>query len=754
MKKRLFSFGVYKEIFRRLMGIGIALAALMLLLGMIHVFWLFPGVVYEPGYVSDTVYLLEPNGFMSLLLLPLYVFGIVAVSRAFSFLRKRPGTDFYLSMPVSRTVYYVSASLAIATWMLAVAVAGCLGVCVSSLITGALFNYALLLPMLLTILSTCALIVSVSLISASITGTALMYLLGVIIILFLPRMIFSLVGAALNNVGALLGNSSELFVLFDYSYNVPATLPYGLLFGRFNDDYYINIAASVYTLVHAAILWFIGMLLYKKRKAEAADTPAATAFHQAFFRCACGLPVLVVIPYMLFETFYNTVYYGDAIILLAVSLVMFIGYELLSSRSIKNLIKVLPTYGICIGIAVIMSLTLTALKNFDAGREFTADDISWFSIKSDDGYSTSSYLTLSLEAIRFTDDELKTYIAEGIKTDNPVDGNSIYDITATVQLKNGRSFTTAVYFELDEALGFMKLLRENKDYSELTSYRPELSDISAALIDERLTNEQKQAVIESFIEECGTLPENEIASINIHGMDFGLFGEGDSSAIWAIPSEKSDAAVGIIVDNSEGAIQGEPNKVLLGKLIEPYVQILSIYGTHGYDYCIQQYYLDDTFRETSMLYMQFIREWHENEYETYEYSYFISFTQMVDILMKAPEFHYFRLVLDLSVFAETYGYAPRYELYLDSYRLAEKTGNPNPEYAPVKLNPEYAEILSRAEFSTDPTDYIKINISMLVNGLGDYDMPEAYLKLSKADLARLVELLKEDSEVMYTEYID
>lgn len=750
MKKRLFSFGVYKEVFRRLMGIGIAFAALMLLLGMIRVFSLNPDVaVHESGtLVSETVYLVEPSEFMPLLLAPLYIFGIVTVSRAFSFLRKRPSTDFYFSMPVSRAVYYISASLAIATWMFAIAVAGCLGVCVSSLIMGALFNYALLLPMLLTILSSCALIISVSLISASITGTPLMYLLGVIIILFLPRMIFSLIGDILNTGAILLGDASELSVLFDYSYNIPATFPYWLLLGGLNaNDYYINIAASVYTLVHAAILWFIGMLLYKKRKAEAADTPAATAFHQAFFRCACGLPILVLLSYMLFKTVYNPVYYGSAVIMLAVSLVMFIGYELLTSRSIKKLVKALPTYGICIVIAVIMSLTLTALQNFDAETELTADDISWFSIRSEDNYSTSSYLTLSLEEIRFTDDELKAYIAEGINNDNTnfIASRPTYDMTATVQLKNGRRFTTGVYFEFDTAYEFMNLLSENEDYSELTSYRPEISDVSAALIDERLTSEQQQAVLESFIKECGTLPDDEIASINIHGMDFGLFDNSSNCVIFATGSGNYLITGGEILS---GDIHVEPDQPLVGVLVKPYVRILSIYGTHGYDYCIQNYCLDDTFSETSALYMQFIKEWHEKEYYSDDYIKRISFTQVLDILTEDPELVDFSIDLDLRAFAGAEWYDSTYDLYLDSYRSDEEIGKPNPEYAVGRLNPEYAEILSRAEFSTDPSDYIRININMFVDGVGSYYMPEAYIKLSEADLERLIELIKEDSKAM------
>ena len=182
--------------------------------------------------------------------------------------------------------------------------------------------------------------------ACTLTGTLFMNVVVSGIILFVPRILLSVI------VGTITG-FSDLFV---YSKFLPfIDNNYNMLFNLMDSSQsftlYSMFAPIIYTLVLSVIYFLAGCLIFSRRKSEVAGNAAASSKLQCVFRLCIGY--LVCLPAMaaIFSTIV-TEYGFDAVecfeifILYIVAILAMLIFELMSTRKFKNVIKALPSVGI------------------------------------------------------------------------------------------------------------------------------------------------------------------------------------------------------------------------------------------------------------------------------------------------------------------------------------------------------------------------------------------------------------------------
>ncbi len=422
MKKRIFSPRLYLDGIKQLRIIGVLSTIAIALIGVISPVMRYLNTM---DYESFADYSPSQVNFFEMNPLILLIFCAIAPLMAlylFSFLNKRDSSDFYHAIPETRQCLFLSFFAAIVTWLLFIVVS------TAAIITFAYAN----LPQLYmvnyaSIFSTCfnafagSLLVAASVVIAmTATGTVFSNVLVSLLLIFLPRMLILLAVMGVSDAFPLV-NGLPFASVLSYEYNVPVGFVFGIMFG----DYEIaltTLSSGIYTLIVGLIYSGIALLLFVRRNSETAGQSAPNRTLQAVYRLLIGAVLTSVAMFGLFDTlaredFPDAEILGSVVILLLLSLVLMLAYEVITTRRFKGLMK-------CAGTSIVALLIfggvylggMYGLYHITASYSPEADEIQSVRVLATTRYyGNSDYFESKISEIELTDDTAKAIVAKQLK---------------------------------------------------------------------------------------------------------------------------------------------------------------------------------------------------------------------------------------------------------------------------------------------------------------------------------------------------
>jgi len=340
-------------------------------------------------------------------ILAMVAFAPVLTLYLFSFLNKRSSSDFYHSIPHKRETLFVSFAAAILTWVLG-GIWLCTGV---SLLIYSFFPAHVMLNMTSILLTTlglsaaCILVIAATLIAMSLTGGTFANIITALLIIFLPRVIltaFTTIVVQLTRIVPV----ENFGIIGDGSFNIPFGFVWSIFDGGVNDQLFIR--GALYTIVFGIIYFGIALTLFKKRRSETAQNPAPNKIMQSAIRIAVAF--VVCIPALAVMAAGNARHDILPIVAIyAIAVIVYLAYELITTRKLSNIAKALPGLGILVLLNVVFLSGVMVSRNAILNRRFEAHQIASVRVLSFEdswafGDDRVSYETLRAREVEIQDE--------------------------------------------------------------------------------------------------------------------------------------------------------------------------------------------------------------------------------------------------------------------------------------------------------------------------------------------------------------
>lgn len=521
--KKLIHTGYFKEVFRQLKVAGLVSAGI-LMIGNISMLLSYSTNTYTVGMIPGAMTI------GSSMMAFVYIMGLVLTLMAFGWLNKRSTSDFYHSIPITRTQQYFSTVAAILLWMFIGVTAYALVNVLIYVITDSPCNYLLYLGVYVNMLIGAIEVVGAVSLACAISGTRFVNLVAACIILFLPRFLLTVLSIFIVNTPGGDGlYPASICWLFDPNYNLFGS-PFGLItneLGMGGTYSFAKIPAMIYSFVYSAGLVVLGWLLFKKRKSEAAGIPTTNKVFQTIIRVAFGLPLLLVLAYMIASRSYDF----DELIVPGVLLILFAFvfyclYELISTKSIKKMAKAMPMFLVCIGIGALYLLIPKLIVKAAHSVDLKPENIKSYQICNDDkGFigdifdsfiSYNSYKNIMEPEIKYTDEQGIKVISDAFnRWKNSGESGGF---TVKINRKFGAPIKLDLYLTPIEESKIENIQTSNPEYKKICTEIPEGKKY---VYFENLPRSCAAEVEKTFIEEYNSLSEGDKAIVSFQNMGNG-----------------------------------------------------------------------------------------------------------------------------------------------------------------------------------------------------------------------------------------
>ena len=470
--KRYFSFPLFIDGFRQLKLFGIFSTVII---GLASVFVPLSTMLDE----RDSTYLPTISGadINVLLLLCTFVMAPVFVLYLFSFLNKRNTSDFYHSIPVSRTCIYISYMASVIAWITVIIVINFVlsYVLFFTLTSSTMYHRTIITYVLNVWIGSLYSAVTVSL-AMCISGTALTNIVVSGIILFFPRLYILVLSYCICDMPFM---SYEHFIpILTPSYNIVfGSIASIFEFGTGNPFYMLS--SSIYTFCLAIVYFFLAVYLFSKRKSESAGCAAPSKRLQNVYRILIGF-IICLIPIGLISSMIITHSYdfnSEDILMLVfcyvIAVLVYFAYEVITTKKLRNVPKTLPGLGILV-LLNIFSLCfirggVTIAKSFTP----TADEIDYIYILDESfvdfyGYGETEYYSYIQSKVKIEEPEVKEVFAKMLKELSSASQYNTYNTTTyTIKIKAGsKTCYRKIPLTSTESALLQKCLEANEEYHD------------------------------------------------------------------------------------------------------------------------------------------------------------------------------------------------------------------------------------------------------------------------------------------------
>ena len=460
--KRFLHRGYFIEAFKQLRTPGIVTACVLMLY---HLILLFTNVSMR---ITNTLPTFPNQSSLAMFMMAyVYIAGLILTFIGFNWLNKRAASDFYHALPIKRSQIYWSTVLAIALWLAIGLTAYALVLVALYLFTGMPFNAFSFLCVYLNMLIGVIQIVGIVSLSCALSGTRFVNLFSAFVILFAPRALLMVLAGFIYMKAPYIPILKSCF-LFNPTYNLFAT-PYMTLVGVISTDVltFSNVGAMVYSLLHACLLAFLGCVAFRRRPSESAGMPMRSRFIQGVVRTAFGLPLLLILAFLLLR---NNATVSLTVILIVFAFTVYCLYELISTKSAKRMVKSMPLFSICVGIAALYLFVPSLIAK--ASSAIVADETNITSFELAE-YGTE-YDDLLRQSVRIDDPQGIKIVADAYRrTVEPHDSYIGEGTTVRIHRKGGLDIVRKLVFKTYQSNQLLRMLEENDAYRTGISKFPE-----------------------------------------------------------------------------------------------------------------------------------------------------------------------------------------------------------------------------------------------------------------------------------------
>lgn len=702
--KRVFSKSFFHEVFRQLTVPGAVTGGVFVLFSILIAIIRITSA--EFGIPSALELSITPIFYI-------YVAGFMLPIMAFGWLNKRSKSDFYHSIPLSRTQLYTSAVLAIFVWMCIGILAGTGVRALTALVMNEPFNYLMYGCVIVNMLIAALEIIGAVSLACAVTGTWFSNISAALVILFIPRLIFAAI-SVMNESGTLFLRSNQIF-LVDPSYNLIA-MPYGLASMKVS---FTNAGAMLYTFAYSIVLLLLGKLAFKRRKSELAGNASSSWLVQTVIRTFVCFPILLI-PILLIRGFEPLLFFG------VLSFVIYCMYELISTKSAAKMLKAMPLFIVDIVLAGLVLIVPKTYDGINIRQPIDASNIASVRIKPISDGDYIKYADIKTYDIVITDYDVFELFEKA--SESKANDHAFYDYEIELSYKDGSKSVKQMELTLLESMQLESLLMRNKSFSEAQAGYPGGRNYYHC---KGMSAEQTNMLARTL--------EKEFAELSVEKRETLLDGS------W-YTGEPSITLVGCVgVDNYHYNFSLDSS---LPKTLEMYLG-----------------FINDNEGEKALKLIDSFEDWTKREDESVSYTLELkgegegSFVQISSWVLSSK-----MVKVTENPVAETPYEDEGESNYIDEQNRDWEYDEYNEYYSdteyvyeagiPAEVNPEYCEIisiLSRASLSTDINNYLIVTIDASGIGVGEltrayganYTRATASVKLaSDEDSARLNELIR------------
>lgn len=410
-----------------------------------------------------------------------YLMPIVMIFVLFNFMNSRKASDFYHSIPLSKTCIYITYTVVSLLWSLAVIlVSTFLSYTFYAFAPEVIVNSAFIWTTIISSFILAMLITAITLVAKGLSGTIFTNIIITLIIMFLPRVIILLYTTAINTSVKITDVS---FMSLTDIYSNIIFAPFIYTDSSFTEKTLsiLNASTQWYSLILAIIYFVIGFFIHKFRKSESAGKSAAYKGVQPVVRILLGSIPLLLISFNLACGF--EVYTEFWLIGILVSLLAYFLYELITTKSAKKLLISIPFYLIAILANAIFTVACVGERNFILNdipepSEISSVSISYYRDYLNTIYIDDNYYKYKTENIKYDDkgliDHLQSSLVETVEKVKEDDFSKFYsdnyiDYDVIFHCSSGRDIKRRVYVNINklggsENLSLDSYIHKNKEH--------------------------------------------------------------------------------------------------------------------------------------------------------------------------------------------------------------------------------------------------------------------------------------------------
>ncbi len=489
---KLFSFSLYKEGLKRVRGAGVASVVIFAVFNFLPVLACFVGAGLFGTYpinldgvknlpISAT-YAMLFSRYIMVFLAP------VIVMRMFSFLYKRSSSDFFHAIPQKRICLFLSFFAAALTWVAGtVILSGIVNFIGWNLLENYSVNILVMARCVFSGIVLGALCASCMALAVGFTGNAFSGIFACISILGLPALTINALGGFVSAI-----NASFCFDRSFFQY----TSTKGFLLIASNSDFHNPISlAIILAIIVSVLLTVFASIAFVRRKSETAGNSTSNSFIQHVLRCCATLPLFLVITWMIIE--------GEAllsVVFLPITAVIYVLYELITTRRLKNVLKSLPVYfavpAVCLALvlgafAYSGAVELATPKNLEDIKYVELDELGYIYL---DGISSDK-----IADVQFEDPEIIRYATNDFRYTE--DTGYCYN-TVKLKMKNGATVWRNVHYSEESQKKLREALFANEECKNALLSLPEYSELIE-------TNDVTEEIWNAFVKEYSKLSDSE-----------------------------------------------------------------------------------------------------------------------------------------------------------------------------------------------------------------------------------------------------
>lgn len=436
-KKKIFDLKLFKEGFRQLSVFGI-ISLILFIIESILV------IVNNHEFTGTSAVMLldiHPIAFFSFL-----VVAPIMTLYLFRFLASKSGSDFYHSLPHTRTCILVSFTAAIISWIFIILY----GSSIAAISMHACFpekyniNYNESFMVMTGIFIASILVICATVLAQCITGTMLTNIIVTGIILFFPCiMLLTFKYSVMAKSGYIVPEQHFLAILSGTKNLVTAPITVFLSSTSTYEEFtqnYTNPTSFIYTLFVAILLFGFAIFFYNRRKSEIAGNPAPNKYIQALYRI-CTTLIFCAIPIIMVS--YDSTGSTELFTMYTIIAIAYFLFEIITTKTVKRVVKIIPGLLIIallnIGSLAAINITTNNILSFKPEVE----DIEYVRILSSSNsteYKNSGvvhrYTSLLKQEMQIEDEFLFKYISSSLKEKALI----AYDnITMEIHTKDGKT---------------------------------------------------------------------------------------------------------------------------------------------------------------------------------------------------------------------------------------------------------------------------------------------------------------------------
>lgn len=515
--KKIFNYNLFKEGFNQLKVLGIVSFIIYMLEAILI-------LIENSGASGKIVGLFNIH---PIIVVTYTVLAPVFTLYLFRFLSSRNSSDYYHSIPHTRTCIYFSYLASIVAWLAIIhfvtsGITIGIHACMSH---SFIMNWNQIFPLLIgTFIAALGVTFAITL-ADCITGTIFTNVVVTGIILFMPRL---LTLAIFMNFSILTHDivPVEYFNRLLTGGDNMITAPIFSVFTSM-DFSFTTVNEWIYTGVLAIIYLLAGLYLFNKRNSEAAGNSAPNRTLQLVYR-TCVTMIFCIFPISVACSNTEKEIGLLLITLYVTAIVIYFMFELITTRTTRNLLKIIPGLLIIAILNIALIAGIHSISNTELNRVPASKDVKYVTlIPERDSYNDDSYKYTSLIAkdIKIDDNSIISTIITSLKNDiNGYKTSDNYFPSSKdqrifkIHCANGKDYYRTIFVTSKVISDIGSFYAKNDTYSRKLSTLPDYKNVSVTFDEVNFNSSTKERLYNVFKEEYESLSSNDkLKSFNDNG---------------------------------------------------------------------------------------------------------------------------------------------------------------------------------------------------------------------------------------------